>query len=278
MSFKDILVHLDTSPAGGPICEFAVSLAAAFGAHLTAAGVVLEAMPVSAATGMGDDVPFETLREIADEARAATAEAFARLRATAPATLDSEMVMIDAFPGEARDQFAQLARHYDLTVVGQGGPDGGPDDALMGEGALMGSGRPIFMVPYIHRGPVRLDTVMIAWDGGPLAARAVADALPLLKKAKRVTVVQIGAPGKAETLNPAFDITRHLSRHGVEASFKTIPSSNDIGAALLSCAADLSADYLVMGGYGHSKLREFVFGGVTRSMFKSQTLPVFMSH
>ena len=119
---------------------------------------------------------------------------------------------------------------------------------------------------------------LVAWDGGLAAARAVADALPLLKRAGRVEVVSIAGKGLPAEELPGFNITRHLSRHGISATLKKLPPAEDVGAALLSHAADTGADFMVMGGYGHSRLREFVLGGATRTIYQSLTLPVFMSH
>ena len=136
----------------------------------------------------------------------------------------------------------------------------------------------MFVVPWIHKGPAKFGKAMVAWDGGLAAARAVSDALPLLKRAGEVEVVSIAMKGLPSDELPGFNITRHLTRHGIAATLKKLPHADDVGGALLSHAADSSADYIVMGGYGHSRLREFILGGATRTMFKSQTIPVFMSH
>ena len=120
---------------------------------------------------------------------------------------------------------------------------------------------------------------MICWDGGRAAARAVADALPLLKKAKQVEVVIISdKPGKNDEV-PGADLGQHLARHGLKVDVKRITSPDiDVPSTILSHAADLSADMIVMGGYGHSRLREFVLGGATLGLLESMTVPVLMSH
>jgi nucleotide-binding universal stress UspA family protein len=135
------------------------------------------------------------------------------------------------------------------------------------------------MVPYIHKGPLTLDRVMICWDGGRAATRAVADSLPLLKKAKNVEVV-IVSNGRAKSDEvPGADLGQHLARHGLTVEVKRITSPDiDVASTILSYAADSSADLIVMGGYGHSRLREFVLGGATRGILESMTVPVLMSH
>ncbi len=275
MSMKDLLVHLDVSKKGGNVADFAISLAAELGAHLTAAGVVIEIVPPASFMG---EFPYDIMLEAADEARAAAQDAFKRVQTGAPASVGTELVMIDSVAGQAREEFGKLARHFDLAIVGQGGPDMGVDDELMAEGALFRSGRPIFVVPYIHKGPAKLGKAMVAWDGGLAAARAVADALPLLKRAGRVEVVTIASKNVPGDELPGFNITRHLARHGISATLKKLPGAEDIGTTLLSHAAETGADYMVLGGYGHSRFREFVFGGTTKTMLQSLTLPAFMAH
>src|SRR5262249_16682418 len=138
---------------------------------------------------------------------------------------------------------------------------------------------PVVFVPFIQKGGMKLDRTMVCWDGSRAAARAVADALPFLKKAKQVEIVIIGdKPGKKDEI-PGADLGQHLARHGLKVAVKRITSPEiDVPSTILSYAADSSADMIVMGGYGHSRLREFVLGGVTRSLLETMTIPVLMSH
>ncbi len=137
----------------------------------------------------------------------------------------------------------------------------------------------MIMVPYIQKAPLKLDNVMVCWDGSRQAARAIGDAMPLLTKAKRVEVVIIANdPGKQDEIE-GVDMGQHLARHGLKVDVQRIPGGDvDVADALLSHAADSGADFMVMGGYGHSRLREFVLGGVTRSIFRSMTVPTLMAH
>ncbi len=120
---------------------------------------------------------------------------------------------------------------------------------------------------------------MVCWDGSRPAARAIADAMPFLEKAKRVELVIVtNEPGKKDEIEGA-DMGQHLARHGLKVEVKRINSGGiDVADALLSHAADSGADFIVMGGYGHSRLREFVLGGVTHSMLRTMTVPVLLSH
>ena len=120
---------------------------------------------------------------------------------------------------------------------------------------------------------------MVCWDGSRAATRAIADAMPFLEKAKQVEVVVVGnKPPKSDEV-PGADLGQHLARHGVKVDVKRITSPDiDVASTILSYAADSSADMIVMGGYGHSRLREFVLGGVTRGILESMTVPVLMSH
>lgn len=171
----------------------------------------------------------------------------------------------------------RLARYHDMAILSQGDPERSPSTDTI-EGALFTSGRPVLVVPYIFRGDVRFETILVAWDESQTAARAFADALPLLAVAHRVQVVRVAelTDEAAGRFLPAA--VRHLSRHGIEAEGKTLFSVGDVASTLLSHAADVGADLLVMGGYGHSRLREVVLGGATREILRSMTLPVLMSH
>jgi nucleotide-binding universal stress UspA family protein len=150
---------------------------------------------------------------------------------------------------------------------------------LILETTLFDSGRPVIAVPYIQQGGLKLDRVMICWDGGRAATRAIADAMPLLLHAKTVEVLIIaGERGKQDEV-PGVDMGQHLARHGLNVSVNRIPLG-DLGVAdaILSHAADSGADFVVMGGYGHSRLREFILGGATRGMLQAMTVPTLLSH
>ena len=150
---------------------------------------------------------------------------------------------------------------------------------MVGNPATCVTGRPVIFVPYIQKAGMKTDRIMVCWDGSRTASRAIADAMPFLKKAKQVEIVIISSkPAKADEL-PGADLGQHLARHGINVGIKRITSpDSDVPSTILSYAADSSADMIVMGGYGHSRLREFVLGGATRGLLQSMTVPVLMSH
>jgi nucleotide-binding universal stress UspA family protein len=166
-----------------------------------------------------------------------------------------------------------------LSIVGQAEPESSAVEEIIAESALFESGRPVIVVPYIQKAPLKLDNVMVCWDGSRASTRAIADAMPLLAKAGRVEVVIVtNERGKQDEIEGA-DMGEHLARHGLNVDVKrTALGDIDVADVLLSHAADAGSDFMVMGGYGHSRLREFVLGGVTRSIFRSMTVPVLMSH
>lgn len=274
---KDIVVNLTVGQNGGPAGDYAVSVASAFNAHLTGIAFVYD--PIVPVSGTGY-IPAEVIEsQQADHETAAKAAIDRFASATERAGLSAEPLTLTASLSGAGDQFGRIARRFDLAIVGQGEPETGTVDEIIAETALFESGRPLIMVPYIQKAPLKLDNVMVCWDGSRQAARAVGDVLPLLTKAGRVEIVIItNERGKQDEIEGA-DMGQHLARHGLKIDVHRIAGGNiDVADALLSHAADSSADFMVMGGYGHSRLREFVLGGVTHSMFRSLTIPALLSH
>jgi len=179
----------------------------------------------------------------------------------------------------AADRFAAIARRVALAVVGQAEPDTVAPEELIVEAALFSSGRPVLVVPYIQKAALRLDRVMVCWDASRNAARAIADAMPLLARAGAIDVVMVASERQKSDDVPGADIGQHLARHGLKVNVKRIVATDtDVANTILSHAADISADLLVMGGYGHSRLREFILGGATRGILASMTVPTLMSH
>lgn len=272
MAIKDILLLLRPNPVGESAARFALSLAQTMGAHLTAVGVALEIPPPASFIG---DYPYETMTDITRTTKADIETAYGAL-ADVP-DVAKELLTIQATAAEAREQFASLARRFDISVIGQSDPGGAGEAEDLAHAALFGSGRAVFMIPHIHRGPAKLGKALVAWDGGQAAARAVAEALPVLTRSGEVEVVMVA--GLAAEKNAAVtDILPYLARHGVSARGHTLPGGEDVGSILLSYAADASADYLVMGAYSHSRMREFILGGATRSILESMTIPTLMAH
>jgi nucleotide-binding universal stress UspA family protein len=274
---KDIIVNLSVTKEGSVVGKYAVSVAAALEAHLTGVAFIYDpVVPISGAGYIPAEV-IEIQREDNETAADAAIKGFTA--ATDQAGISAEPLITNASLAGAGDHFARMARRFDLAIVGQAEPEISSMEQIIGETTLFESGRPMIMVPYIQKAPFKTDNVMICWDGSRTAARAVADAIPIIRKSGRVEIVIVASDrGKQDEIEGA-DIGQHLARHGLKVDVHRISGGNiDVGDALLSHAADSGADFMVMGGYGHSRLREFVLGGVTRSIFGSMTLPVLLSH
>jgi nucleotide-binding universal stress UspA family protein len=274
---KDIIVNLSVARNGSTVGNYAVSVAAALQTHLTGVAFIYD--PVVPISGTGY-IPADVIEsQRADNETAAEAAIKDFTAATDRAGISAEPQMLTASLTGAGDQFARMARHFDLAIVGQAQPEMSTMEQIIGETTLFESGRPIIMVPYIQKAPFKSGNVMICWDGSRTAARAVADAIPILGESSRIEIVSVTSERGKEDEIEGVDIGQHLARHGLKVDVHRISGGNiDVADALLSHAADSAADLLVMGGYGHSRLREFVLGGVTRSIFQSMTLPVLLSH
>jgi nucleotide-binding universal stress UspA family protein len=274
---KDILANLSVTKEGGPAADYAVSVAAALQAHLTGVAFIYD--PVVPVSGTGY-IPAEVIEsQEADNETAAKAAIKKFVAATDRAGISADPLTISASLAAAGDKFARMARRFDLAIVGQARPETSTLEEIIGETTLFESGRPVILVPYIQKGPFKLDNVMVCWDGSRPAARAIGDAMPLLVKAGGVEIVIVtNERGKQDEIEGA-DMGQHLARHDVKVDVHRIPGGDiDVADALLSHAADSGTDFIVMGGYGHSRFREFVLGGVTHSIFRSMTVPVLMSH
>ncbi len=275
---RDILVNLPVEGSRDAVTSFAVSVAARFSAHLTGVAFLYEPLTPVMVDGYG--VPpsvIESQRienEKAAKAAVATFEEAARL-----AGVSGAASALDAPVGAAPGTLGRIARRFDLSIVAQPEPNQPALARLFVEAALFETGRPVLVVPYIQTAPLKLDRIMLCWDGSRSAARAAGDAMPFLVQSKATEIVMVsGEPAKSDEL-PGADIAHHLARHGIKAEVKQIASPNiDVANTILSYAADQSVDFLVMGGYGHSRLREFILGGVTRGILGSMTFPTLMSH
>ena len=282
MALKDILVHLDTTPRCAARLNLAAALAARHGAHLV--GLLVADIPSAnyfygAAMPLVPASPEEIIRRLRDEANAAATpvqQAFNEcLRRNG---IEGEWRMVEGSPPVTT---ALHGRYADLVVVGQPNPYEPSDGDPITVSTVMTAGRPVLAVPFAGDFPVIGEHVLIAWNASREAARAVNDALPLIGQAKKVTVLAInpqsGIGGHGDV--PAADISLHLARHGLKAeAAHTVAKDISDGEALLSYAADIGADLIVAGAYGHSRARELVFGGVTRTLVAEMTVPVLFSH
>jgi nucleotide-binding universal stress UspA family protein len=273
---KDIVVNLNVGAKASPASDFAISVAAAFNAHLT--GITFLYDPVVPVSSVGD-VPAEVIVTQQDYQAAVRAARERFAAASESAGVTAEPLTLSASVVAVGDQFGKIARRFDLAVVDQAESGTNAVQVVIVEAALFDAGRPVICVPFIQKEPLKLDRVMVCWDGSRAAARAIGDAMPLLQRAGRIEVVVVTKErGKQDQIEGA-DMGAHLARHGLNVEVKRIPIGDiDVAPMLLSHAADAGIDFIVMGGYGHSRLREFVLGGVTRSILQSMTAPVLMSH
>jgi nucleotide-binding universal stress UspA family protein len=274
---KDIVVNLGVGERANYAGEYAVSVAAACDAHL--AGIAFLYDPIVPISGAGY-IPADVIEsQERDNAAAAKAALDLFVTASGRAGISAEPLTVSASLSGVGGQFGRIARRFDLSVVGQAEPEESAVEEIIAEAALFESGRPVIIVPYIQKEPLKLDQVMVCWDGSRSAARAIGDAMPLLQQSKRVEIVIVANErGKQDEIAGA-DIGAHLARHGLNVEVRrTVLGDIDVADVLLSHAADSGCDFMVMGGYGHSRLREFVLGGVTRSIFRAMTAPVLMSH
>ena len=276
---KDIAFHLSTRASDTATIDYAVSVARVFEAHLTGIAFALDPF-IPPTMGIGDTVPANWIDEQREETQATAQAAIARFEEAARRNgVAIESRRLDASLAGAAEIFGRIARRFDISLVRQAEPDKGPLEYLVIESALFDAGRPVLVVPYIQKAARSLDRVMVCWDGGRNAARAVGDAMSFLERAKAVEVVIVqGDAGKSDEI-PGADIGEHLARHGLKVEVKRIVATDGgVMDTILSHAADVGADFVVMGGYGHSRLREFILGGVTRGILATMTVPVLMSH
>jgi nucleotide-binding universal stress UspA family protein len=275
---KDILLYLERDPSHDPVRDFALSMAESLEAHVT--GVAFAYHP-DISGYMMPNFPAAMLAEmLAENERVARATIERFETATRRRRLSSEHSLLVENEARVPRAYSRLARHCDLSMVMQSDPDSVDNDALI-EASLFDSGRPMIVLPYIQKDVLKLDRILCCWDGSRTAARAINDALPFLVNAANVELLIVlnDASKGARDEIAGFDMAKHLARYKVNVDIRTIPAGDiDVTSAILSHAADCSASMIVMGGYGHSRLREFVLGGVTRGILSSMTVPIFMSH
>ena len=278
MGIKTILTFCDTSPQTEVRLKIATELASGFGAHLIGTFVRGQiVVPAYMEAGVGVDLIMLQEKRL-DELQSKGKALFDKV--TGPSGLNCEW---RATRGDIYEQATMHARYADLIVTGQYDPKLRDPDVVsdLAEMIALQAGRPVLVVPYIGvKQPVG-QHILVAWNASREATRAVKDSLPFLKAAKQVTVLAIDPRGGAEGHGeqPGADIAGYLARHGVKVTASQTASDKvDPADVLLSRAADLNVDLIVMGAYGHSRLREMVLGGATRKVMQSMTVPVLVSH
>lgn len=276
---KTLLVHISSERSSKPAIDCAISLAASLGAHLDAVAIGYES--VSSAGLVADagaaiavlEMEYGLAQERADAA-IAEFEAAAVLANIAYASRT-----FSAGPAEAARTMGVVARLYDLTIVLQPEYSRLCYDDYVPEEVLFNSGGPMLMVPYIHKGPLDARIIGITWDGSRVAARALRDAMPFLAAATSVIVITVNENRDVASDAGLAELAVQLDRRGIAIRIERLESDkSNIHNAILSTAADYNIGLLVMGGYGHSHLKERILGGVTKGIFESMTVPTLMSH
>jgi len=276
MSYKTILVHCDAGRTTAGRVAVALSLAERFDAHLVGLHVRqrFEAPMFTDAT-VALDALYKSYEESVKTEEAAASAAFQG--ALADKRRSSEWRVID---GYAEDTLTAVARYVDLVVVGQREPEPTPEatPSDLPEKLALHSERPVLVVPHIGAAQPPGRTIMVCWNGLREASRATTGALPLLKAAGRVIVLTIDAE-KAGQSDAGRQAGEWLRRHGVKAAVQHDNAvASDVGNVILSRAADSAADLIVMRIYGHSRMREFVLGGASRTLLASMTVPLLIAH
>lgn len=274
MPLKDILVYVDESAQAAGTVAAACSLAVRHDAHLT---------------GMAIDHPPEIPGFAAIEIPPSAVEILKQRRQEA---LDKERKTFEdgvnaaglagrsgwsVASGRALEALSLRSRYADLTVISQNSPDGQTGGEDLVDDLIMASGRPVLVVPYIGA-PAQIGRkVLIAWNASRESARALSDAMPLLESADKIEIFAVEPHAIGDI--PGADIAEHLARHGLNVTAaKTAGLDIDVGDVLLNQVADSGADLIVMGAYGHSRMRELVLGGATRHILGHMTVPVLLSH
>jgi nucleotide-binding universal stress UspA family protein len=274
-SIKDILVALSPRDERDTGRDFAVALAAQFGAQVTGVAYAVEHLvPFS----MYPEFTSELMQRQRNEARKAADQARERfVEAAGKAGVRHEFHGATVTAQAATSDFAHRLRTADLAILTQHQPDNVENvgDAFA-EAALFHSGRPMIIVPRDHAGNFSVGRLLIAWDAGIHAARAVAASMPLLRSATAIEVLTIREEFKGGDLR-GNELVRHLRLHDLIAEPCT-REDHDIPEAIIREAKLFRASLVIMGGYGHSRLREFVFGGATRRMLREMPVPVLMAH
>lgn len=280
MSIKTILVHFANEKRTPALIEAAATLARRFEAHLTGLYVVPQVFVPAV-------VPFEVTGEIIEIQRKAFEEAAQRIEQTFREAMQASGLTWDWRRADGRQETVENlvmlhGRAADLIVMSQSDQRSeiyAPTDVT--EDVMMGAGRPVLVIPIEGKTNAIGVRVLVAWNGSKEAARATFDSLPLLKAAKEVRLLTVDTRPKhtGGVIVEGAEIARTLSRHGIRCVVETASASSaSVAEQILAKAKGDDCDLLVMGGYGHSWLREVVFGGATRDMLAEMTIPVFMSH
>jgi nucleotide-binding universal stress UspA family protein len=277
MAFKDILVALNSYPDPTPVSvvDDAVSIAAALGAHIAA--LSCETSVQVPGHFISNKLIDGVIAEETSKSRKNARELLAAFDAAAEKSgITHEALLEKCLTLEIPDMLVEYARLRDLTILSIPASN----DQWFAEALIFGSGKPTLILPESPQPrPFELGTVAVAWDFSRAAARAISDALPILELARKVRVVTVIKDKVLDNKHSGEELAKNLARHGIDVVLDEVDArGNPIGKVLESHALSHKADLLVMGAYGHSRLREFVLGGATQSLLSKPPLPILFSH
>jgi nucleotide-binding universal stress UspA family protein len=276
--YQDIIVFQDDNEASLTALRYAQTLAASSDGNVT--GLVFGMLAAYPMTVYADALP-STWMALQEKASAVADALEKRVTERVDRTLfPVEIRRVDVMGGEAGGTLAMHARYADLAVVGLSRGGGTDFEQRLFEGVLFGAGRPVMVVPEaltVAKVPRR---ILVGWRPTSEAARAVHDAMPILEAAEAVRVLVVDERSALpEGDDPGADIARHLARHDVPVDVKCVPTSGrSVTERLMEEARYFGADLIVLGGYGHSRLREWMLGGVTRDILTLSDAPILFSH
>jgi len=276
MPYKTILVHVDNGKRSAVRLDIACRLAKLSDAHLIGLhALTVVKLPSYAMVEGGVQVREFHERMLSESAVAAEAMFKQAVKATGVEKVEWRKSRRDAV-----ESVPVHGRYADVLVIGQPNEtDASGVEPDFAERLLLSAGRPALVIPYAGDFPAVGTRVLVAWNASREATRALTDAIPILREAKQVDVIAFNPKDAPHGEVPGADIGLYLARHGIKVSVSQQTADDvDVGNQLLSRAADLDSDLIVMGAYGHSRMKELILGGATRTVLNSMTVPVLMSH
>ena len=282
MAVKDILLALTSYPEPTPVSavDEAIAFTVALGARISAIACEVKMRVPGSPLGTAFlNIPAMAAAEAKKSSTNAEKILVAFQDAAEKHGVFQERILEQCLTSEVSELLVEYARLRDVTILPV--PEGDYVEQGHAESIIFGSGRPTLLIPHARKraGAFALDTVVVAWDFSRPASRAIADALPILEKTKRVCVVTVTNEKVIDAKRSGAELAKHLARHGINVALEAIDAAGrTIGDVLKSYVNSHDADLLVMGAYGHSRIRDFILGGATKSMLSRPPFPIFLSH
>jgi len=282
MAVKDILLALTSYPEPTPVSavDEAIAFTVALGARISAIACEVKMRVPGSPLGTAFlNIPAMAAAEAKKSSTNAEKILVAFQDAAEKHGVFQERILEQCLTSEVSELLVEYARLRDVTILPV--PEGDYVEQGHAESIIFGSGRPTLLIPHARKraGASALDTVVVAWDFSRPASRAIADALPILEKTKRVCVVTVTNEKVIDAKRSGAELAKHLARHGINVALEAIDAAGrTIGDVLESYVNSHNADLLVMGAYGHSRIRDFILGGATKSMLSRPPFPIFLSH